>query len=609
VPAQAAPVQPGSASPAPQAGPWLPSAGGFFNHIEDRPPAKVSNATRYLCAAAYEDPVYTNTVIRQLISTHRGVAPSQGIDLDPIMRHCLRARKMRLIRDILFVVLLAIGEYLVPFQTGLFLLICYFVGFLPSVNWAKKPHGLKIFAIVVSVLLGLGVVGAFAVAVVAPVVSSLAQGAAGGAGQTGFAAPAELKLSSPVALLVLGGIAAVQLVYWYLVARTQCDELSFGGTPKSLAPHLNPKIEARIAHVRAAQYGNLVLYGDRNPFLGTGHNPFDELSRAKFFGGLDTGKAWSIAIELLRENGGRGLLPGLSNSQGYVPIDPVELHQAIRDRLMLLNDEALPVNERLTGLALDDLIVGPGNQRWDSPVLDPRQGVPYSWASPEAIHALIRQPQAGLRYYQRFSVRDEGLPVWASRGKVLDGWDHGVMTSAFIHIAVEGRMLYVEFVSAVMPPVDPQYSFVDILPRLSSGAFLLRVVRHSVRWLFENVFYSPGRLYKSLQTMLDHWLGYRAETKAPKEVAVADLGALISVRELGAAARLGSYIQELDVAKYTKLAERMITDTVLDFLADKGVDISAYAQSASAVINNSGVIGKNVNVSGTVAMGSASVSR
>ena len=64
----------------------------------------------------------------------------------------------------------------------------------------------------------------------------------------------------------------------------------------------------------------------------------------------------------------------------------------------------------------------------------------------DAICALIRQPQAGLRYYQRFSVRDESQPVWASRGKVLDGWDHGVMTSAFIHIAVEGRMLYVEFV-------------------------------------------------------------------------------------------------------------------------------------------------------------------
>ena len=83
-----------------------------------------------------------------------------------------------------------------------------------------------------------------------------------------------------------------------------------------------------------------------------------------------------------------------------------------------------------------------------------------------------------------------------------------------------------------MPPVDPQYSFVDILPRLSSGAFLLRVVRHSVRWLFENVFYSPGRLYKSLQTMLDHWLGYRGGDRgAPKEIAYADLGALISVGE------------------------------------------------------------------------------
>jgi hypothetical protein len=416
VPAQAAPVQPGSAPSAAQAGHWRPASGGFFHHIGDRPPAKVSNATRHLCAAAYEDPAYTNTVIRQLISTHRGVAPSQGIDLDPIMRHCLRARKMRLIRDILFVGLLVAGQHYVPFQTYLFYLICFFAGFLPSVNWAGKPHGLKVFATIVSIFLGIILASFLIFIVAAPLIESLVLSASGGSGGTGLAL-SRPELSSPEAALVLGGIVAVQLIYWYLVARVQCDELSYGATPKPLGPHYNSKIEARIGQVRAAQYGNLVLYGDRNPFLGTGNNPFDEPSRAGFFAGLDTGKAWSIAIELLRENSGRGLIPGLGNSQGYVPIDPVELHQAIRDRLMLLNDEALPANERLSGLALDDLIVGPGDQRWDSPVLDLRQGIPYSWASPEAIHALIRQPQAGLRYYQRFSVLDESQPVWASRGK------------------------------------------------------------------------------------------------------------------------------------------------------------------------------------------------
>jgi hypothetical protein len=160
-----------------------------------------------------------------------------------------------------------------------------------------------------------------------------------------------------------------------------------------------------------------------------------------------------------------------------------------------------------------------------------------------------------------------------------------------------------------MPPVDRRYSFVDALPKLPQGAFLSRVVQHSIVRLFEDVFYSPSRLVRSVSTMLGHWLGYRAEKNAPKEIAYGDLGAVISVRELGAAPRLDTYIQELDVAKYTKLAERMITDTVLDFLADKGVDISAYAQSASAVINNSGVMGQNVSIGGTVAMGSASVSK
>jgi hypothetical protein len=43
--------------------------------------------------------------------------------------------------------------------------------------------------------------------------------------------------------------------------------------------------------------------------------------------------------------------------------------------------------------------------------------------------------------------------------------------------------------------------------------------------------------------------------------------------------------------KYTKLAERLINDTVLDFLAAKGVDTSAYANSAMTIMNNGGIIG------------------
>src|SRR5260221_2026101 len=63
---------------------------GFFSHQSKLPSDahRMTNATRYLCAAAYFAPWFTNKVIGELIASHRAVAPSHGIDLEPIIRHC-----------------------------------------------------------------------------------------------------------------------------------------------------------------------------------------------------------------------------------------------------------------------------------------------------------------------------------------------------------------------------------------------------------------------------------------------------------------------------------------------------------------------------------------
>jgi len=49
------------------------------------------------------------------------------------------------------------------------------------------------------------------------------------------------------------------------------------------------------------------------------------------------------------------------------------------------------------------------------------------------------------------------------------------------------------------------------------------------------------------------------------------------------------------------IVERLVTDTVFDFLVDKGVDTSAYQDSANAIINNGVMI--SGNNTGAVATG------
>src|SRR5260370_28277097 len=65
----------------------------FFGHAASQPGGPLSNATRYLCAAAYLDPNYSNKVIGELTASHRAVAPSLRIDRVPFIRHSLTPRK------------------------------------------------------------------------------------------------------------------------------------------------------------------------------------------------------------------------------------------------------------------------------------------------------------------------------------------------------------------------------------------------------------------------------------------------------------------------------------------------------------------------------------
>jgi hypothetical protein len=103
---------------------------------------------------------------------------------------------------------------------------------------------------------------------------------------------------------------------------------------------------------------------------------------------------------------------------------------------------------------------------------------------------------------------------------------------------------------------------------------------------FHDMIRSPRRACGTLLLMLSEQRSFEQEAASVDDDLFGDVGARISVRELGAARAPHTYIQTLDAEKYTKLAERLITDTVLDFLEAKGVNTSAYRASASSIINN-----------------------
>jgi hypothetical protein len=537
---------------------------------------RISNATRYLCAAAYLDPKYANQVIGELVASHRAVVPSLGIDLGMIIRHCLHARRIQLIRDLLLTVLVLGGLYLATVPTIAIMIIAFFLGFLPSATWERRSVGGK-FVVVVCVGFALITAG-----VLWLIIKVFGQ-AVPGAPHLGPLATGRAITFAVVAFLVL--TAMTEASYSYIKYQTLGERLRPEADPLPLH-RSQGRIESRIAEIEAAQWGNLTLYSGENPFIGTGGR----------------GRAWSIAIELDRAPDAGKEFWGKPGSRGYVTIDPVELHGVIRDRLLRLKDQGLPENERVSALVVEDHVVGEGQRRWDGPLVDPASRIPYSIASREAIDALIRHPQAGLRYYQRVSVSDEGQSVWSGEQEVIGIADQEIAASAFVYLAVEGHMFYLEFVSTVLPPVQRRYHVVDLLPNVSPGRFLAKVLLDSASTAFRDMISAPFRACGTLLLIMREGRSFEDEVASVGDYLLGDVGARLSVRELGAANAPHTYIQRLDAAKYTKIVERLIIDTVLDFLVAKGADATAYRNSAYTVIN-SGVVISGGNVTGPVAAG------
>lgn len=552
----------------------------------------MTNATRYLCAAAYLAPWFATGVIGEVVASHRAVAQSRDIDLEPVIRHCLKARRMQLVRDITLCVLLFVGVLTAFVPLILILMAAFLLSFLPGARWERKSLGRRVLAGAAMGLLVVGVVvviGALILFYVATRYLSDLSGAGFGSSTAATGGGGGL-----LALLGVWGlvyaclIAATLLRYSHVRYRTLGQWLAPGAAAPGFS-RSTERVEARIAQVRAAQHGNLTLYGGQDPFLGAGITPFTYRQEDE--------RAWSIAIELNREGAPRGLFD--PEARGRVRIDPVELHDVLRQRLEQLNDSGLPPNERVRDLVVDRQVLGEGRFRWDGPLVDPVARIPYSLASDEAIDALIRSPQAGLRCYQRVSVRDVGAPVLAWGAPVIDGVDQEVVVSAFIYIAVEGHMFYLQLVPASLAPVLDRFRSIDRLPKTSSGKFLTKVVLDAAGSAWGDIIRAPGGVVRACRQMWRESRSFAEEHAHADDYVYADLGARISVRELGAALLPRTYMQQLDTSKYRQIIERLVIETVLDFLVEKGADTSAYRQSAQAVYNAGVIVAGNNNAVAT----------
>jgi hypothetical protein len=256
----------------------------------------------------------------------------------------------------------------------------------------------------------------------------------------------------------------------------------------------------------------------------------------------------------------------------------VDLHKFIGRQLRALNDPELPVNERIATLTVSDRLVGTGLIAVGNPLFDPLLRTPYSHASRDAVEALMRHPQASLRYYQQVSVNDESPVVTSWGRKVIDDVDQEVAVSAFVYAAIEGRMLYLQFVLTALPPVNAAY-------RARWSRYMTSTPR-ALMYAFRRM---PSLIISATPAIYDAFLLWRQDRRIENRYlagVAGDYGARISVRELGTAAKFARYIQVLDVEKYNMIFSEALLNAVTEYLTEKEIDTSAFTGLAQNIINN-----------------------
>jgi hypothetical protein len=521
------------------------------------PRSDYSNATRHLCAGAYLDEEFRRRSLAEVFyQSRRVVAPSHGFELAPVLWHCLRARNIALIRDcfIVGVLVVALCAYL---PAGLVVIGLLIVQRMVTSAWnllrdtvrQVRNGGIGTRMIVVrAVLLLMGLyLGSFALILIFGAVGAylsllFASSAVGGD---------SIDLVGPplVILFVLGVVFALPVAA-NLVVQRELDQLGPGRPRPSLPAH------RRFTEIARQQDGNTVVYGDFTPFVGAGFE-------------LPT---WNFAQRLIRP--AKLFVEGNTDAErefDVAPFSAVELVHYVREQLAALSVNAEP-ERQLPGLVVVDRVFQAGTE------------VAYlNTATPASIvDTIIRNPTSPTRHYLMCQVVS---------------WRGEVVTTVYVHVALQGKMLYLEFTPRALTPCDDRFRVIDKVGGTGPTAF----VRAAWRGLVDaprTIGLAPVNLVRAT---ID---GIAASAAGATPTSVArgyDYGATVSVREL-ASTELRTHVQLQDIVKYQRLIERRVLAAAQDFLELRGVDIAEYRQRAmnvlSAGIVNTG--GGSVNVHGDV---------
>jgi hypothetical protein len=544
------------------------------------------DVTRYLCAAAYIDESFADRVVEDLLADEAGaVAPSPGVDLVAVVRHCLTAQDLRHRRNQRLTAAFTLVAVFAPLWlvfVAVFLSAAQRGGGRPSLatRGRHQPEGRVLVGTAVTA--GVTVLVAFAFGVLlselpAPAFISWLLGAY----LTGVPA-------------VLLSVAAVAFAYVTVVRhdlevdrllRTTMTREAFARQPRPTVPRRKWMAE-RLAAIREAQDGNVTVYSGYTPFIG-----YSEAS-----------SKWSIAVPLLPAGDPVG---GAARPAEPEAFTVTELVDHVRARLRA----ATGARGTADGTATDDAdaadaaqAVGPlGSLVIEDRVFASGTGIgdderfirtttlaPAARLSADEVERIMERPTGSVRHYLAVHV-----PLW--------GGD--VVPSVFLHFSTTGRTLHLHSSNHVLGPVRAEYHVVDRLRGpLSADArrgLLLDAVAHTGKAFHSAPFKALRQAYfdeRHNKRMVD-------ELKALEQDPVYDFGARLSVRELALSPNYHNYHQVVDATRITSLVERHTLAAIREFLDERGYDITDFRAQQQTILNQGLIQQGGTSIIGNQAIG------
>lgn len=526
------------------------------------PPTAASNATRHLCAGAYLDEDFQRDSLNEAYHQRRRlIAPSYGFDLVAVLGHCLQARRLTVVRDAaitaVLVAALCASPLAATFVVGVLVTLYMFTSTWQVVRDTTRElrRGRSasvgfIFGRAMAVLFRIvGLTIAFALfSSVTAVLAAVSLG-------TSLADDSGSSLDSlslaviPAATLGLLLFTLGAPVTANLIRQSKLEQLTPGRIPPP------PARSDRFDEIRRQEAGNTVVFSGYRPFVGSGVLL----------------KNWGFAQRLVRAGDPLlGSAPEAEREFDTAPFGAAELLTHLRDELTGLTREQ-EAEQQLPGLTVDDRIFLAGTEV--------AQLVPYT--DPAHFPTIIRHPTAPLRHYLVCQVVS---------------WRGELVTTVYVHVAVQGRSLYMEFTSTALPPCDERFRVVDQV----GGTGTLAYLRAGLKGLLD----APATVGRAplnlVRAGLDALANSDLFTGGPTRLGY-DYGARVSVRELGMAADTRHHLQTQEVDKHQRIIERRLLAAVLDFLESHGVDTSEYRQRAATLLNAGAIVtGGNLTVQGDV---------